>query len=138
LNTHDFELLTNQHQMIREKIRVFQEQWGMLKELTEAHIEGIEMDLKILIQLLDAHSKCEEQMLMPILKEMYPSQPKILRYVEDDHVEVERGLSELVDTPLTTGNITIIKSLLNRMVVHFVEEERGLFPLIKVFLKSKI
>ena len=138
MNTHDFELLTNQHQMIREKIRVFQEQWGMLKELTEAHIEGIEMDLKILIQLLDAHSKCEEQMLMPILKEMYPSQPEILRYVEDDHEEVERGLSELVDTPLTIENITTIKSFLNKMVVHFVEEEKGLFPLVKKFLKLKI
>jgi iron-sulfur cluster repair protein YtfE (RIC family) len=49
------------------------------------------MELKKLIELLDAHSQCEEQILMPILKEMYPSQPEILRYVVDDHEEERKG-----------------------------------------------
>jgi iron-sulfur cluster repair protein YtfE (RIC family) len=129
LITQNFDLLTKQHEMIREKIRLFQEQKEISKE--------IDKNLELLIRLLEEHSKCEEQILMPLLKEIYPSQPEILQYVTKDHEEVEKGLSELMKTQLVLENIPKIKSLLNQIVVHFVEEEKGLFPLLKTFLSSR-
>jgi hypothetical protein len=133
------EIILKQHQLIQTKVeRLLELINKMKKEPSGINQQDIEWDLKQVVQLMEAHSICEEQILLPILGEMYQSQPEILRYVVEDHQVLEKELSSLIQTELNIQeNLSKIKSLLSRITIHSVEEETGLLPLVEMFLQSR-
>ncbi|HJV44353.1 MAG TPA: hemerythrin domain-containing protein [Bacillota bacterium] len=136
MSNRNCDLILKQHQMIRWNIEHI---LGQLEELKKdpslMDLEGLEYEIKQLIRLLEAHSICEEEILLPILKEMYQSQPDILQYVVEDHVVFQQELTALLDRPSSLQEKRRdIRSLLNRITVHFIEEEKGLLPLVDRFL----
>ncbi|WP_134704089.1 hemerythrin domain-containing protein [Ammoniphilus sp. YIM 78166] len=140
-------LLLEQHEEIRSLAK---EAMSVLERTKEnASTEDYELLLEKLITLkarLVEHGRKEEELIVPILQDMYHPQAEMARYVEDEHTHMEEELKEIKkhlrehilnkSERLEEVIYSKAKTFLTQTITHLFEEESGLFPMLKGFLSQ--
>ncbi|RXT04814.1 hemerythrin domain-containing protein [Ammoniphilus sp. CFH 90114] len=96
-----------------------------------------------LFKLTEEHVKQEEEILLPLLKEMYYSDAQeISGFIIDEHNQIRKQLMVLMDSMDSfdehdTEWAHSIQCVLINQLAHIFEEEQVLFPLIKKHFSQK-
>lgn len=140
-------LLLEQH----EKIKTLTKETIAVLERTKEN--ALTNDYEVLLEklvelkaLLVEHSRQEEEMIVPILQDMYHPQAEMARYVEDEHTHLEEEIKEIKQhlrehiinrsERLEEGIHAKTKNFLTHTVTHIFEEESCLFPMLNGVLSQ--
>jgi hypothetical protein len=112
-----FELLKGDHQKVK----------GLLEQLEKTTERGLKTreDLFDKVkQELQVHTKIEEEIFYPVLKEAKETHEIVLEAYEEHHV-VDQLLAELEATPFDSEEWGAKLTVLKENVEHHIEEEEG-------------
>ncbi len=140
-------LLLEQHEKIRTSAKEAMSLLERTKENASAEDYGLLLAKLITLKvLLVEHGRKEEELIVPILQDMYHPQAEMARYVEDEHSHMEEELKEIkkhlrehiLNQPerLEEAIYSKAKNFLTQTITHLFEEESGLFPMLKGFLSQ--
>ncbi len=106
-----------------------QELEAVFKKLESAEPDQIQALLQQVAQLLIPHSKAEEQVVYPAIKEIVPSEGSDVDDGLAEHQHVEETLKELLGSdPEAPGVDGLIAAMIGEVRHHVEEEEQEILP----------
>jgi hemerythrin-like domain-containing protein len=143
---NSFLVFVRQHQEMKTSIMELKRMLECFEDKNDGmSSQNIVRKLEEITMLTIDHIEREEREIMPILKQMYDPQMEIAEYIKNQHDFITKELNELiyclqpyknVAKDLTDSLFFSIQEILEEIMVHFFEEENGLFPLLQSYLKS--
>jgi hemerythrin-like domain-containing protein len=125
------------YSVLKQDHRKVQDIINALCETTEKALQKRERLFTELKRELDIHSRLEEELFYPTLKEKEKTK-KITYEAYQEHLLVENLLNEMDklshDAPEWTAKLSVLKENLNH---HIKEEENELFPLARTVYKPE-
>ncbi|HJV44910.1 MAG TPA: hemerythrin domain-containing protein [Bacillota bacterium] len=114
-------------------------------KLNSVSYEVLIPNMDKITNLVINHFKKEEQEIIPLLQQMYNPKVEIAQYVKDEHMYIEKELDYLLSSlsslrhismDVNSNTVSRLQGVFEEMMVHFFEEENGLYPLVQGYITS--
>jgi len=142
--TYCFNKLREQHEQIKaaSNSTLFLLESYAENQFQQQQFTELTKRLQLLSRLTFMHFQTEEEMLIPILKQMYSKNEDISFFLQEQHSALYEKYNELIRVVASDPQVPFneidpdVSSLIHLHLEHIFVEEQGLFPLIQKYLNS--
>ncbi|HJV46487.1 MAG TPA: hemerythrin domain-containing protein [Bacillota bacterium] len=124
----------NQHKDIMDRIQSI---LSIHREETRKLPSTVSSELNQLFLLYLHHIKSEEEYILPILQDIFPTQKELSEYLQQEHQRICLEIQLMIDHWESHSQChVLVYDCLNEMFSHTHEEEDLLYPLIQQHLTN--